>query len=173
MYDRIAGVLPGQRGIGRSPGYQASGTCGADGKQFCKAPWPEAELGSVPRAPPYSTEIALPPPTDLKGKGNLTVCGNKCTGQSDCSATVAGYACDCAIPSPDDARQLGLDPVAPPSICLSLDAAVFGMASWLVGRDVRTSRGLGQRGFEYRCRCNATYTGSECCGSRDGIMYLR
>ena len=31
---------------------------------------------------------------------------------------------------------------------------------------------LDESGESYICRCNATYTGSECCGSTDGMVWL-
>lgn len=171
VYQRIAQVFPPRAGA--AP--YASGTCGVDGKQFCPAPWPEAQLGPIPRAPPFSTEIVLASP-DAAGKKNLTVCGNKCSGQSDCSPAQDGYACDCALPNVEDAQVLGLDPVAPPSICLSLGLLAFGFVSrhksGLQGRDGVGSIYVDEGGVPYQCRCNATYTGHECCGSRDGMVWL-
>ena len=162
IYNRIASVLPPQTGAG---GGNAAGTCGADGKQFCLAPWPLAEFGPIPRAPPYSTEISPP-----QAPGNLAVCGNKCSGPKDCAPTFGFYACDCAFPNAEDAQVLGLDPVAPPSICLALDNVNFGLHSSLIHRD--EPRYVDEEGVPYQCRCNTTYVGNECCGSRDGLVWL-
>ena len=167
IFQRLGRVLSPRAGASSN----ASGTCGADGRQFCPSPWPEVQLGPVPRAPPFSSEIVLPPAPDAGQKKNLTICGNQCSGQSDCSTTAHGYDCDCAVPNTEDAHQLGLDPVAPPSICLSLDLMAFGK-SFLHGRDERGNDGQARERMPYQCRCNATYTGSECCGSRDGMVWL-
>ena len=168
VFQRLGQVLP--QGVGATP--YASGTCGPDGRQFCPSPWPEAQLGPIPRAPPFTTDIVVAPPSpDPGAKRNLTVCGNQCKGQSDCSPTKGGYGCDCAVPNTEDARFLGLDPVAPPSICLSLNLLAFGAKS-LQGRSYWGSELVDERGVPYQCRCNATYTGMECCGSRDGIVWL-
>lgn len=84
IYDKIASVLPPQDGAGGP----TSGTCGVDGKQFCPAPWPLAEFGPIPRAPPYSTDIVRPLDAGVDGTRNLTVCGHKCSGPSDCTASL-------------------------------------------------------------------------------------
>lgn len=168
VFQKLATVLPAQSGNGP----HASGTCGADGRQFCPSKWPEAEFGPIPRAPPFTSDIVLPPSPGSGAQKDLTICGNKCTGQSDCSTTRKGYECDCGLPNVEDARVLGLDPVAPPSICLSLSLLAFGGKPSLQGRDGAGAGHVDQEGVPYQCRCNATYTGSECCGSRDGIVWL-
>lgn len=178
IYDKIATVLPPQSGGSGPSGStnNAAGTCGADGKQFCPSTWPTEELDAIPRAPPYSSEIGPPVTagsvsTSTKAETNMTVCGNKCSGQSDCSASIGGYTCDCAFPNAGDAGLLGLDPVLPPSICLALDVQTFGFLSNLFGRDGK-GRYVDRQGVPYRCRCNSTYTGNECCGSRNGMVWL-
>ena len=181
IYDAIANVLPAQDSQGGAGG-STSGTCGADGRQFCPAPWPLAEFGPIPRAPPSSTELGPPPVVGVDGTKNLTVCGNKCSGQSDCTASNDDYGCDCAFPNAEDAQALGLDPVAPPSICLSLDKVTFGLSTSvsalslvsLVGRNevALAPRYVDEQGVPYQCRCNTTYVGNECCGSRDGMVWL-
>lgn len=168
-------MLPAQD-PGKGAGGSTAGGCGEDGKQFCPGPWPFDELGPVPRAPPGSSEI-FPPVAAHDGgekEGSLTVCGGRCTGNRECASSGLDlYACDCAYPNEGDARMLGLDPVAPPSICLALEKGAFGLRSGLVGR---RDRGLGvgrytdANGIPYQCRCNATYTANECCGKRDGII---
>ncbi|KAG7005472.1 hypothetical protein G7Y79_00019g046520 [Physcia stellaris] len=145
VFQKLATVLPARSG--NAP--YASGTCGADARQFCPSQWPEAEFGPIPRAPPFTSDIVLPP----SPKKDLTICGNKCTGQSDCSTTRNGYECDCALPNVEDARVLGLDPVAPPSICLSLALLAFGgKASSLHGRDGVGAGYVDREGVPYQCR---------------------
>ena len=171
IFKKLATVLPPQNGAGGP----TSGTCGADGKQFCPAPWPLAEFGPIPRAPPYSTDIVRPPTSGADATNDLTVCGNRCSGQSDCKAGVDNYSCDCAYPNSEDAQTLGLDPVAPPSICLSLASVNFGLSTLstlLTPRGEETLRDVGEQRAPYQCRCNATYTGNECCGSSDGMVWL-
>lgn len=169
IFDKIASVLPPQDGADGP----TSGTCGADGKQFCPAPWLLAEFGPIPRAPPYSTEIVRPPSVGVNATNDMTVCGNRCGGQSDCKADVDNYSCDCAYPNSEDAQALGLDPVFPPSICLALNMVRFGLLEVsLTGRDVKASRYVDKRGVPYQCRCNTTYTGNECCGSSNGMVWL-
>ena len=167
VYHKLASVLPPQNG----PSGSRSGTCGPDGKQFCPAPWPEKYLGPIPRAPPFSTQI-LAPPQRPDGEKDMTVCGNKCSGPQDCRSQLKGYACTCAFPNAEDARILGLDPVAPPSVCLSLSRAIFGITPGLSGRDEKAIEYADEYGVPYNCRCNSTYTGNECCGSKDGMVWL-
>ena len=122
LFQKLGTVLPLRDGAGGSGGGTAD-TCGADGKQFCPSPWPVAELGPIPRAPPYSTEIVQPSAIvggQVVKDRNLTVCGIKCNGPKDCSLSMDTYGCDCAFPNAEDAHWLGLDPVSPPSVCLSL-----------------------------------------------------
>ena len=176
IYSKIATILPPQD-PGKGAGGSSAGKCGADGRQFCPEPWPLEEFGPVPRAPPYSSEI-LPPvgPPAVDGTKDLTVCGNRCASNRECSSVLDFYACDCAYPNEGDARALGLDPVAPPSICLALNKVAFGLVSGLVGRDgdgiEKLGRYVDEEGTPYRCRCNATYTGTECCGKRDGMVWV-
>lgn len=175
IYNKLATVLPPQSGGTKD----TAGTCGPDGKQFCPSTWPTAELGPVPRAAPYSTEvgppvIARPDPTSPNQKKNMTVCGNQCSAQRDCSPSISGFTCDCAFPNPWDARAIGLDPISPPSICLALVTGTFGsFISTLVGRDEKkVQRYVDKQGVPYQCRCNSTYMGNECCGSRSGMVWL-
>jgi len=173
IYDKIATVLPPQSGSTQN----TAGTCGPDGKQFCPSTWPTDVLGAIPRSPPFSTEIGAPvissfQPANTHPTKNMTVCGARCSAQSDCSTSVSGNTCDCAFPNPEDAGRLGLDPVSPPSICLALDTQTFGVLSTLFGRDEKIQRYVDEQGVPYRCRCNSTYTGNECCGSQNGMVWL-
>jgi len=149
-------VLPPQNRLG-SP----AGSCGADGKQFCSAPWPTAVLGPIPQSPLYSTEV-----DHVSGSGNMTVCGNTCNGPRDCGSQDADTDCFCALPSPDDAYRLGLDPVASPFVCLSLASSI--VVGGLGGRDVK--RYVNDRGWEYVCPCNGTFAAPKCCGVENGMV---
>ncbi|KAL8731132.1 MAG: hypothetical protein Q9181_004415 [Wetmoreana brouardii] len=155
-------VLPPQTGSNPS-----AGSCGSDRRQFCSMSWPTDLLGPIPQTPPNATQILSPPP----GAHKLTQCGSFCQRPQDCgggSGVGAGVQCHCAVPSPQDVRVLGLDPVAPPLVCLALLAAAK-TASGLAGRD----RGLflDERGLEYRCACNETFVSESCCDSSDGLVY--
>lgn len=78
-----------------------------------------------------------------------------------------------AFPNSEDAQALGLDPVFPPSICVAFDRVNFGLVSSLIGRNEKASRYVDQQGVPYQRRCNNTYTGIECCGSCDGMVWLK
>ena len=163
IYDKIASVLPPQNGAGGS----TSGTCGPDGKQIYPASWPVAEFGAIPRAPPYSTDIVRPLGAGADGTRNLTVCGNKCSGVSDCTVSlnsVDNFGFDCAFPNSEDAQALGLDPIFPPSMCVALDRVNFGLVSSFIGRDEKTSRYVYEQGVRYQCRCNSTCPAIGWCG---------
>ena len=161
-------VLPPQNGPG-SP----SGSCGASGKEFCPLAWDASVYGEVPRAPPDTTDIVKPAAPST----NETVCGNRCDSPADCaSPDGTEYSCNCAFPSSDDAKTLGLDPVAPIAICLAL------FSSSLKGNSLGGKRGLGStpsyvnsRGVPHTCRCNATFHGGCVLWVErwDGISVLR
>lgn len=147
-------VLPRQRGA-----KPAAGRCGHDHRQFCPEKWPVDVLGPVPRAPPDAT-LVWKAPGD--GGKNLTQCGSRCKSPRDCGIGDGSGedGCFCALPSPQDSRRLGLDPVAPMAVCLALvHAAVSG---GIMGREV--GRFVDERGEMYRCLCNETYVSHECCG---------
>ena len=150
-------ILPAQNGPG-----SASGTCGADGKQFCPQKWPTSLLGPVPRAPPNATDVVRPGPNPGVNN-NLTTCGNTCQGPQDCGGGDDEKACACAIPNAKDAKVLGLDPVFPAAVCLVLLHSNFGGKGQLIGREVEQP---------WRCLCNATFVHSDCCGSRDGMVWI-
>ena len=147
-------MLPAQRGLG-SP----SGTCGANGTQYGPQNWKFGLLGPIPRAPPNVTDII-----NSTTSTNLTLCGNKCSGSQDCAPSDSDHDCSCAYPSPQDAMKLGFDPVVPADVCL-----VLAVRS-LLSRDIPTH--VDGRGVPYQCRCNETFTVNECCGSRDGMVWL-
>lgn len=151
-------VLPPQNRLGTP-----AGSCGTDGRQFCSVPWPTNILGPIPQSPPHSTEIEHA--FDSK---DMTTCGNTCKGPQDCGSKDPDADCFCALPSPDDAHRLGLDPIASPFVCLSL---ALGISIGGLGRrDVK--RYVDQKGWEYRCPCNETFVAPECCGVRDGMVFL-
>ena len=162
-------VLPPQR-----PGTtnSRSGTCGANLDEFCPKAWDTAAWGPIPNEPPNVTNIVkLYPPK----AGVMGVCGNNCTGPSDCGTTKDQYSCSCAFPSPSDAHLLGLDPVAPIAICIAL------FASAVDGKGSEIGKGLGgrglheyvdERGVPYSCRCNETMVLDACCESSDGMVWV-
>ena len=149
-------ILPAQHGPG-SP----SGTCGVNGDQFCPQPWPTSLLGPIPRAPPNASDIVRPGPNPGTNN-NLTTCGNTCQGPQDCGGGDFEKACACAIPNEQDAKALGLDPVFPVAVCLVLMHSNFGGTGGLIGRSEES----------WRCLCNATFTHSECCRSKDGMVWM-
>ena len=152
-------ILPPQGGMG-----SYSGHCGVNGTDFCPSAWDKETLGPVPLVPPNTTDIIKP-----AQKGNSTVCGNTCYGQSDCGSTNSQYSCSCAFPSSDDARQLGLDPVAPVAVCLAL--FITSAQSKLGGRDIPTY--VDARGVPHTCRCNETVIGVECCGAVNRLQPMK
>ena len=164
---QVTQMLPPQNGTG-SP----SGTCGASGTDFCPAAWDEATYGPAPRTPPNVTDLIKPDPPDT----NLTVCGNKCKGSSDCASANDKYGCSCAFPTSEDAHTLGLDPVVPAAICLALfmsslqGNSFVGKSSSLNGRNA--PKYVDGRGLPHTCRCNETFVADGCCESKDGIVWL-
>lgn len=154
-------ILPSQQGT-TGP---HNGHCGPNGTDFCPSKWDKEILGPVPLVPPNTTDIIQPVVTQSKG-GNSTVCGNACHGPSDCGSTSTTgsdeYSCSCAFPSTDDARKLGLDPVAPVAVCLAL--FMTSVQSKLGGKRDTIPTYVDARGVPHTCRCNETVTGAECCG---------
>lgn len=161
-------ILPPQPPSNRLSPTPPAGTCGADGLQFCPTPWPTSILGpAIPQAPPNATLIVTDP-----GSHNFTKCGQYCSAPQDCGPGDSLDDCFCAIPSPQDARTLGLDVVAPVSVCLVLALAVGGISGRDDGDGVVGRRYLDERGVAYRCPCNGTFVSSECCGRRDGMVWV-
>ena len=146
---------PQQQGASNSP----SGTCGASGNEFCPKSWDKTAWGPLPLDPPNVTDIVKPfPPKN----GSMGVCGNKCNGPSDCGTTESQYSCSCAFPSPNDARLLGLDPVAPIAICIALfSSALNGDGNGLSGRNL--PKYVDARGVPHSCKCNETTVSDACC----------
>lgn len=161
-------ILPAQN-VARNrlnPHGPPAGTCGPDKRQFCPMEWPKA-IGPIPRTPIGATLIVKSPAAAAVPSDNFTQCGQYCHGPQDCGSSDADGQCFCAVPSPQDARTLGLDVVAPVPVCLVL--AGLAVES-LAGRDER--KYLDERGMEYQCPCNSTYTAPVCCGSSDGMVWL-
>ena len=171
-------VLPPQRD-GESP----SGTCGPHGNEFCPQAWPTSIYGSVPHTPPDTTDIikAHPPSNDK------TVCGNTCNGPADCSTSGSDLTCSCALPTVDDAKTLGLDPVAPMAVCLALFASRIKVGSYN-GKRSQLIDGMkdhdshqpfpkgityvNDKGVRHTCKCNATFQADVCCASTNGIVSI-
>ena len=160
-------VLPPQQpGTSSSP----SGTCGPNHDEFCPKTWDTAAWGPIPLEPPNVTDIVKTSPPKA---GVMGVCGNRCTGPSDCGTTEDQYSCSCAFPSVNDAHLLGLDPVTPVAVCIALFASAMGGTSngkGLGGRDLNVY--VDQEGVPYSCRCNETVVSDACCESRDGMLWL-
>ena len=147
-------VLSAQNGPG-----SLSGTCGTNGTQFCPQAWNEGLLGPIPGAPPNVTDIV-----NSTASTNLPVCGNKCSGPQECGPSDSDHDCSCAYPSPEHAIKLGFDPLFPAAVCLVLAAGS------LLGRDLPTY--VDSRGVPYKCRCNQTFAANECCGPKDGMVWV-
>ena len=174
--ERETQVLPPQNGAGSS-----SGECGVSRKEFCPQDWPSNIYGEIPRAPPDTTDIVKP----KAPSSSQAICGNTCTGAADCSSSDTQHGCSCAIPTLEDARFLGLDPVAPVAVCLALFASSIKQNS-LGGKRALMSRGdsadwgpiglsaestyVDIRGLPHTCKCNLTFTSDACCRSRDGMV---
>lgn len=161
-------ILPAQNVASNrlNPDGPPAGTCGRDKGQFCPVAWPKT-LGPIPRTPIGASQIFSSPASAAVPSDNFTQCGQYCQGPQDCSSNEVHDQCFCAVPSPQDARKLGLDPVAPVSVCLVLVGAAV---SSLAGRD--EIKYLDETGAEYHCPCNRTYTAPACCGSKDGLIGL-
>ena len=144
-------ILPPQ--TGPNP---PSGTCGVGGTNFCPLDWNFNAWGPVPTVPVGATDIIKPEVPST----NISVCGNKCHGSSDCGSIDHQYSCSCAIPTQRDIRTLGLDPVAPVAICIALFASSMNSNS-LNGRNV--PRFTDYTGISHTCRCNATFIADDCC----------
>lgn len=159
-------ILPAQNVASNrlNPGGPPAGTCGPDKRQFCPMAWPKA-FGPIPRTPVGATQIYSSPASAAVPSDNFTQCGRYCQGPQDCGSSEVDDQCFCAVPSPQDARKLGIDPVAPVSVCLVLAGAAI---SSLAGRD--ETKYLDETGAEYQCPCNSTYTAPACCGSKDGLI---
>ena len=159
-------ILPAQNVVANrlNPDGPPAGTCGPDKRQFCPMAWPEA-IGPIPLTPIDSTQIFTSPAPAAAASDNFTQCGQYCHGPQDCGSSEADDQCFCAVPSPQDARKLGLDAVAPVPVCLVL----VGIAlTSLAGRD--EMKYLDETGADYQCPCNSTYTAPTCCGSKDGLI---
>ena len=124
-------ILPPQPPSNRLSPIPPAGTCGPDGKRFCPATWPTNILGPIPRAPSNATLIitdANPP----AASHNFTTCGQYCPAASDCGPGDSTDECFCAIPSRQDGKTLGLDPIAPVSVCLVLALAITGISVGMI-----------------------------------------
>ena len=193
----IMTLLPAQHGNG-SP----SGTCGLAGDSFCPLQWNETMLGPIPRAPPNTTDLIAPPPPNT----NASVCGNTCHSAADCASPQQqdnygpdnSIGCRCALPTFEDARRLGLDPVSPIAICIALFQTIVSSSSKKhpprridpTGEGIisgsTTSRPYSEKDESYSsaavryhdsdgnartCRCNETYVADQCCLSTDGMVF--
>ena len=120
--------------------------CAASPDGICGVPWPIDILGPVPTE---ILKLSPPKPPAIAGWEPRRSCGNSCTGNSDC-----GSDCLCKVPSVLEATSLGVDPAKP--LCLDIGS--------IFGRSLKMER-------EIECLCNATYTASACCESRDRTVF--
>ena len=162
----VVDVLPPQVGkpvvLSWGLGYPA-GTCGKSKKDFCPLQWDTKLYG------PLALNGDLDEKATPAGPRQLTQCGSRCNGPSDCHASGNAGTCACAIPGPSDARALGLDPVFPPAVCLFVAAAIGNMNSRIGGkRNLDISLPTDQDGNHVQCLCNVTYISPSCCGTNDG-----
>jgi len=170
-------ILPAQP-VANRLNHNAAGTCGPDKLQFCPSNWPTEILGDIKQmlTPSNATEIIAPPASPPTN--DFTTCGRYCNSQKDCGPGDSQEDCFCGLPSPKDARTLGLDPISPVSVCLVLALTVAGIS----GRDVplidngiaapAPPQYLDERGEAYQCPCNFTYISNSCCGVKDGMVWL-
>lgn len=121
----------------------------------CEVPWPVEILGPVPKA---VKSVPLPPSRPqspaVEAWDQKKVCGTKCSGMRDC-----GENCVYRMPSMEEVRASGADPVMLAALCLGL-GSVFG-------------RELGSLEKQVECLCNATYIAPACCHSKDGMVWLQ
>ena len=152
-------VLPPQ--TGPSP---PAGTCGADGKQFCSAPWPSAYAGKPPLTPPEIPNLQF-----NASSSSVDKCGPSLTCHSP-SGCGSDRTCQCVEPDAKTAEEYGQDPVFPSALCLTI-------ASWLMvssgggsKRSLNPQLTLNADGEPWRCLCNETYTSTACCTAKDGLV---
>ena len=188
-------ILPAQ---GPGPARLSRPISGNCRGSFCPQTWPTEILGDVRQmqTPPDATLIvkepeAVNPPsigTSLSSSAgqnvdfNITKCGAFCDGPQDCGKGDSEDECVCAEPSWNDIKNYGLSPVVGKSVCLVLALAATGIS----GRDLvggvfeggedgfglERRRYVDESGEAYQCRCNGTFVAEECCGSRDGMVWL-
>ena len=110
----------GKPRAGYQPGSGPSTACSTNASDLgCIVPWPTELLGPVPgQVLALGTLKPAPPGTAILPEGKM--CGNACSTTGDC-----GLDCICRVPSVDEAHALGVDPIAPTSLCLTL-ASIFG-----------------------------------------------
>jgi hypothetical protein len=165
-----------------------SGSCGADGKQFCPMPWPKDLLGPIPLSPPefddishLSDDLSLPlvPYTDS--------CSTSCTGPSQCQEASTPFcpfrlrcAVDPSILSQDVGLAIGTLILIGASQCVRKNtrraSAKLGGRSVIDGGvDDRQARGRAQAQnqalLDWPCACNASYVSHACCQVDNGLVW--
>lgn len=121
--------------------------CAATVDESCSLPWPIEILGPVPKK---LINLLPPKPPATVGWEPAKVCGNDCTSNTDC-----GTDCLCRIPSTEEAKSLGIDPIAPPALCMDISS--------IFGRSLESQE-------QTACLCNSTYIAPACCHSRNGKL---
>jgi hypothetical protein len=144
-----------------------SGTCGPDGRQFCKATWPSDVAGPPPVAPPLIPTLQYNASNSVVGHCGVS---KTCSTSSGCSPD--DDTCKCMIPESKTAQEYGVDPIFPPSLCLMI--ATFSVHTSKTGgkRNLKSHEfPLNSDGEPWKCVCNSTYASPACCMSNDGLVW--
>lgn len=99
---------------GNAPSVECAAS--PDSSKTCALPWPVEILGPVPK----ELLKLSPPKPPMVGWESERKCGNSCSSNNDC-----GSDCLCRIPSVEEAKILGVDPVVPRALCLDI-GSIFG-----------------------------------------------
>ncbi|KAI9680078.1 MAG: hypothetical protein M1817_005094 [Caeruleum heppii] len=196
----VDGSIKAQKGVGgtassltvlppsTSSDAPASGTCGADGRQFCQAPWPEEVLGPKPRLPlgpavlapdppprhrpPNPPAEQAPPELDASAQTNPPIqptCGAECLSNKNCAGSGTAGECRCVVPGLLEAKAQGLDPIFPKALCLLVNQLFVKGAK--NPKRAATGRSSMAGDEEWACACNQTYVSRSCCDSPDGMVW--
>ncbi|KAI9680095.1 MAG: hypothetical protein M1817_005111 [Caeruleum heppii] len=156
-------VLPARAG----ENYRSAGTCGTDGRQFCKVPWPSSLLGPIPTAPPQAIPPDSPSAETSSSEVPYPQCGTTCISNQSCRGDGSPKGCRCVAATLDDAKAQGLDPVFPSALCLVTTFVAANAAAKVKPLGGRSAEGLPP----LACACNQTYVSQACCGSPDGMIW--
>ncbi len=93
---------------------------------------------AVPKSPVAVSPISIvePKPPAAASPSEQKSCGNTCVGNNDC-----GTDCICRVPSFEETHALGVDPVAPPLLCLSI-ASIFGRSNEMSEASIKIDEGM-------------------------------
>lgn len=142
--------------------------CVVAGINYCEmVPWPAEILGPLPNET-WSETI------EEEISSDIPMCGLECNGPSSttCPGASSDSDCKCILLPSVLASTFGLDPIAPPALCLVRTAVVA-----MLSQAVRPSSRLNGRSTEHRlledipCVCNGTYASVGCCDNSDGLVW--